>query len=75
MTVSNIARSITEEVFGGPPFSIGDRVTHPDGYLVEITQGQWWGTYGLSNFWYWKRVSEDGSLSDEEECGYGWRSA
>lgn len=64
-------RKMTEEVIGGPPFAIGDRVRHPSGRLVEITSGQYWGTYGLSNFWYWREVKPDGSLG-EREHGYGW---
>lgn len=64
-------QKMTEEVFGGPPFAIGDRVRHPDGRLVEIVSGQYWGTYGLSNWWGWCEVRPDGSLG-EKESGYGW---
>ncbi len=35
--------------------------------LVYITSGQ----AGDSNFWYWKRVLADGSLSEETYHGYG----
>jgi hypothetical protein len=70
--VSAAIRSLTESVIGGAPFAIGDRVTHPSGRTVEITGGQYWGTYGLSNFWYWREVMPDGSLSEIEEHGYGW---
>ena len=66
-----LARQVTEEVLGPAPFAIGDRVPHPDGRLVEITGGQWWGTHGLSNYWYWKPVLSDGTLG-EQESGYGW---
>jgi hypothetical protein len=58
---------------GGAPFAIGDRVKHPSGRTVEITGGQYWGTHGLSNFWDWREVLPDGSLSTKKECGYGWR--
>ena len=64
--------ALTEEVFGGAPFAIGDTVKTPDGRTVRITGGQYWGTYGLSNFWDWREVLPDGSLSSVEECGYGW---
>ena len=43
---------------------------------VFITSGQYevaqgFGAPRISNFWYWKRVLEDGSLAEEEEHGYG----
>lgn len=38
---------------------------------VYITGGVQFGTDGLSNYWTWRRVLSDGSLSDEEESGYG----
>lgn len=68
-----IARRITEEHFGPSPFKIGDRVEHPTGRTVEIVGGQYWGTHGLSNFWDWREVRADGTLSRKKECGYGWR--
>lgn len=41
-----------------------------DGKPVYITSGQYTGTYGgISNFWYWKPILEDGSLG-ELEHGY-----
>jgi len=64
---------LTEEVFGGSPFAIGDVVTHPSGRTVKIIAGQYWGTFGLSNFWHWREVLSDGSLAATIECGYGWR--
>lgn len=66
------ARQLTESVLGGAPFAIGDRVKHPDGRTVEITKGRFWGTHGLSNFWYWREVMPNGELSATEEHGYGW---
>jgi hypothetical protein len=72
MSVSNWAKELTESVLGGPPFSIGDIVLHPDGRKVKITRGSFWGEYGLSNHWYWREVLPDGKLSTTEEHGYGW---
>jgi hypothetical protein len=66
-----LARRVTEEVMGPPPFAIGDCVHRPDGRLVKIIGGQWWGTHGLSNFWDWREVLPNGELG-EPECGYGW---
>ena len=66
------AIALTESVCGGSPFEIGDRVTHPKHGLVEIVDGQYWGTYGISNFWYWKKVMPDGTLSKRTYHGYGW---
>ncbi len=37
---------------------------------VYITSGQFLSGSRLSNFWYWKRILHDGSLSAEEH-GYG----
>lgn len=66
------AKELTESVIGGAPFKIGDVVKHPDGRTVKITEGRYWGDHGLSNFWYWREVLKDGSLSDKVEHGYGW---
>jgi hypothetical protein len=65
-------KNMVEDVMGGAPFAIGDVVQHPDGYEVKITDGAYWGHRGLSNFWYWKRVNDDGTLSETTEHGYGW---
>lgn len=68
-------KNLVEDVFGNPEsasFRVGKRVTHPDGRTVEITGGQFWGQFGLSNFWEWREVMPDGSLSEHEESGYGW---
>lgn len=70
--VSIAVRRLTESVIGGPPFKIGDTVSHPDGRTVRITNGQYWGTHGLSNFWYWREVLPGGALSETLEHGYGW---
>jgi len=67
-----LTRSLTEKYFPGCNLAIGKVVKHPKGYLVKITDGQYWGTHGLSNFWRWRRVKKDGSLAKKEESGYGW---
>lgn len=72
VALRSLARTITEEVLGGTPFAIGDIVVHPSGRNVKIVSGQYWGTHGLSNFWYWREVLKDGTLG-KEESGYGWR--
>lgn len=66
-------RDITDEAFkcSSKDWKKGDRVKHPDGREVEIVDGQYWGTYGLSNHWYWCEVKEDGTLGNKEN-GYGW---
>lgn len=38
--------------------------------LVRITGGTYFSNGRVSNFWYWKEVLSDGSLSDEKH-GYG----
>lgn len=69
--VAGWVREMVEEVMGGAPFAIGDEVRSPDGRRVRIVNGQYWGEYGLSNFWYWREVLPDGTLGPEEH-GYGW---
>ena len=71
MPISTIARKITEDVFGGQPFEVGDVVRHPDGRMVEIVDGQYYGEHGFSNFWYWRPIKKDGTLGKLEK-GYGW---
>lgn len=66
-------KSIVEDVMPCN-LAIGAIVTHPDGRTVQIISGQFWGTYGISNFWRWREVRQDGTLSDVEEHGYGWRT-
>lgn len=69
--VSRWVQNLTESVMGGAPFAIGDIVKRPSGRTVKITGGKYWGTYGFSNFWYWKKVLSGGELG-KEESGYGW---
>jgi len=45
----------------------------PDGKRpckVKLVDGQYWGTYGLSNHWRWRRVLKNGKLG-KVEFGYG----
>jgi hypothetical protein len=71
MTVAPWVKDLTERTLGGSPFKIGDQVKHPSGRTVKITDGQYWGEHGLSNFWGWREVLADGSLGPQEN-GYGW---
>lgn len=66
-------KDLTESILGSAPFAVGDIVKHPDGRTVKITSGQYWGTHGISNFWYWREVLPNGELGPEEH-GYGWRT-
>jgi len=52
--------------------AVGKTLRHPDGRLVKITDGKFWGEHGVSNFWYWREVSSDGNFIGPEEHGYGW---
>ena len=65
------AIALTEKHFGGSPFKIGDKVIHKRHGLVVIVDGQYWGTYGISNFWDWQKVLPDGSISKGVYHGYG----
>lgn len=70
--VKQWVKDIVEECSEGRPLRIGDVVKHPDGRTVKIVAGKYWSKFGLSNFWYWQEVKDDGSLG-ESEHGYGWR--
>lgn len=63
-------QEIIDETFG-PHLEIGMVTKHPDGRTVKIVDGQYMGTFGLSNFWDWQEVLPDGTLG-KKECGYGW---
>ncbi|MDK1490504.1 hypothetical protein QN219_10580 [Sinorhizobium sp. 7-81] len=69
--VEQWVKDMTEEVLGKSSMEVGKTVRHPDGRNVLIVSGQYWGTHGLSNFWHWKEVREDGTYGPEES-GYGW---
>lgn len=58
--VADWVRQMTEDVIGGSPVEVGKRYVHPEDGVITITSGQYWGTHGLSNFWYWK-VEETGA--------------
>lgn len=65
-------QKITEKHFGAAPFKVGDVVPHSDGRMVKILNGQYWGEFGISNFWNWQEV-KNGKLVGKIESGYGWR--
>ena len=70
--VSPFIQDIVEKVFGDH-LEIWMITINPEtGKLVKVVDGQYWGTFGFSNFWYWKDVKVDNSLDDEIHCGYGW---
>lgn len=71
--ISEWAKQMVELNLGGPPFAVDDIVRHPSGREVQITSGQYWGKYGLSNYWEWREVLPDGTLSEQVEKGYGWQ--
>jgi hypothetical protein len=70
--VHNWVKRMTESVSGGQPFKVGDIVQHPSGRTVKIMDGQYWGSRGLSNFWYWREVLSGVNFGPIEH-GYGWR--
>lgn len=70
MSLYDLARNLTEEYYGND-LRIGGHFNHPDHGHIVITDGQFWGTYGLSNFWSWRKVSDDGTVSKERFSGYG----
>jgi hypothetical protein len=58
------------EVVYFEPFHNTEDYSIGDFYKIKIKDGQYWGTYGLSNFWYWYRLDENGNIIKEEH-GYG----
>ena len=64
-------KDLVESVIGRSKMRAGKTLRHPDGRLVKIIDGQYWGTYGLSNFWTWREVKPNGKLG-RKESGYGW---
>ncbi len=70
--VSPEMQKLVQDVFGKSTLEVGMIITHQKtGKLVKITRGSYWGAYGVSNFWHWREVLPDGTLSKDEECGYG----
>lgn len=70
--VSPEIQELVEDIFGKSTLEVGVIITQPKtGKLVEITGGSYWGTYGVSNFWKWREVMDNGQLSDVEQSGYG----
>jgi hypothetical protein len=60
-----IAKDIVEKVFGHIPVpEIGKRYLY-NNRVVEVTSGQFWGTYGVSNFWKFRYVNPDGTLGEQ----------
>jgi len=43
------------------PLVVGGRYRY-NGHVVEVVDGQYWGAAGLSNFWTWRRVLDNGKL-------------
>lgn len=64
--VKKWVQDLVDDVVGPCPLQIGGKYTHPTDGPIEITNGQYWGEYGLSNFWYWKVIA-----TGEKKSGYG----
>lgn len=69
--VEDWVKEIVNDVLGPSKMAVGQTLTHPDGRMVYILSGQYWGEHGLSNFWSWQEVKPDGSVGPKES-GYGW---
>jgi len=54
--------------FGIRPLEVGKHYIHKNREIV-VVGGKYWGTHGLSNFWYWRPILADGMLGPQE-CGY-----
>ena len=72
MLIPVSAEKFTSSVIPPSKRKVGGDFIHKDGRTVRIVGGQYWGTHGLSNFWDWREILADGTLSEKIECGYGW---
>ena len=70
--LEQIAKKINLEMSNNS-LKIGNIVKHPEGYLIKIMGGCYLNPDNnrVSNYWYWQRVHEGGSLGIHES-GYGW---
>lgn len=64
--VKQWVKDLVEETFGKSPLEIGKCYIHPEYGKIKITSGQYWGQYGLSNFWNWIVLD-----TNEKKQGYG----
>lgn len=69
--MSKFGKAFTDTYFGKSHLEVGNIVKHYDGRQVKIISGQYFGEYGISNFWQWQEVLPDGTLG-KIESGYGW---
>lgn len=51
--VKQWVRELVDGVIPPHNMKIGD-IVDINGRKAEITSGQYWGTYGLSNHWHWR---------------------
>lgn len=51
--------------------TVGKVFRHPTDGLIYITDGAMWVDGRLSNFWYWKKIDENGALVRGAHHGYG----
>lgn len=70
--VAQWVKDMCSDVGFASEMAVGKRVKHPEHGLVLITDGQYWGEHGLSNFWYWRKVNNRGVPYGKTYNGYGW---
>jgi len=64
--VPSWVKNLVESKLSQPPLEVGVIARHKDGRIVKIIGGQFWGEFGISNFWYWRELK-----SHKAGCGYG----
>lgn len=62
---------VIQDLFIEDNMDVNNVVRHKDGRIVFITDGAYYGDWGISNYWTWREVKRDGTLG-KEESGYGW---
>jgi hypothetical protein len=70
-SLASVAKQLNEEFFT-TELEVGKIVKHPEHGRVKITDGQFWGIHGLSNFWSWRKVDKENKPYGKTYNGYGW---
>jgi len=71
MSVPSIIKFMVEKHLGKIPLVVGEFAIHETHGKVLITDGQFWGEHGVSNFWYWRKLNKHNVPYGKIYSGYG----
>jgi hypothetical protein len=71
-TLEAFSNQLKHELESKCSMHVGKVLRHPDGRLVKVISGQFLRNGLVSNWWEWREVQPDGTLSANLESGYGW---